>query len=199
MNPDQGTRTRLFPAPSSSQVLAAGQTIASGNPILNAQTLVISADERGMKSSPVTAAGVILIQVDRIYEKARRSVRFGLARFQGVALDLSQADSVEVLILRSALPGVGLALTWAPRPLPAVQSWASWPETVTVAGTYAVPPGATDLVAATADPAFAWVGSALDGSTITLPSPLVAGDGSPVRAALYSTSGTFTGIWRIQL
>lgn len=199
MNSTRGTRTRLFPPTSSSTVLSPGQEFASGSPDIEAQTLIITVDGGKLKDSPVSSDGVILVQVDRVYEKARRPVRFALARFQTVALDLSQADSIEAWVLRSTLTGVGLAISWAPRPLPAALSWATWPEATASSGTWAVPPGATEVLAATADPGFAWRSSLLGSGAASVPTPLAVGDCIPVQGPLYTTSAAFTGLWRIQL
>lgn len=197
MNQD-GTRTRLL-RPLGAGAVLARQIAASGNPRSEGITLVLCAGINSIPDEAVSSTGSILLRLDRIFEKARTSVKFALAPYQSVAVDLSRADAVELSILHSTAVDCPLSVSWSPRPLPSTRAVGWWPESVDAAGTYAVPPGAVSVSAAVADPGFGWRQDGLDGAALTVPAPIAVGETAIVAGAAYQTSGAFSGIWRIEL
>lgn len=129
---------------------------------------------------------------------------FALGQGDQVEVDVSGFRDVRLILSRANLPtsgnpitpyGVATSREVAGRERPHV----IYPLRIGGAGTYRVPYGATHLYPGTADAGFAWSTQDAAGTVVSVPAATTAGVAQSVSGSWYTTSGGFSGVWRIQL
>lgn len=185
-----------------SQILA--QLHQGGRSLIDAplpertQTLTFALQKTGgLPELPATVNGGVVLKLNLLSSHAYYARFFNLGAWQFVQFPCAPYRSINLAALSSTIPaGWELVVVasdgiQANSPAPLLFSML-----VPVAGVYDVPPGAFQLVAATADPAFAWISDDQTGAPVVVPMPTVAGGVYEVCGTRFLVGAPFSGVWR---
>lgn len=157
----------------------------------------------GSMAAPVLPSGGVVIQVRGIVGAGGWYLRrFSLTNFRMIQLDLSRFRDVQIEVLRSTLNGASVVVTISNQPCETSFNEPLWyGEEYTAAGTYEVPPGATEIIPELADAGFNWR-SASFGPTgvVTIPDAMVIGVERSVKGTNFEVvANPFRAVWRVTL